>query len=491
MPRNQKSEATPKDAPKSLPRGRLKTASKRVPTRVSKNPPKTDPNPAPKQRPRRTPRPAPIVAPIITPEQSLNPIRVYSLPHWEEPGPYQESLSPHAYGNGGKMLGQWYTQADAEEGLRAEGHCEDTPDKRHFAFVRIIDNKLGKGKQWHDTVLPDDDAGDNDLSYLDPDDIGLDDSDLLNPVVVRAKIENAKLRAQLDAASRNGHGGLGELLEGVKFVEEIKRQAAPQKSLAEQIREAKEIAEIVTPRRESNPAPQPQRSDEEILVSTIMRNPDVADKISGSVFKKLLGGESFKEGPTWEEVAYKAIENGEASKIANALVNLVSTGLGNLFSAFAPKPAELAQQAPQAPTNQTTQSAQAPQIAPAETPALPEIAQQPQATQPQIEQGPMQMAPVDALVYSLIAAMEKQAPIADAQNLINIAIVRNPELGDSVDEILNLPVDQILRMLTAYHSPVAQMTHAREWLQSFVNSLATEGDEFDEFTEIEKGEVKL
>jgi len=392
----------------------------------------------------------------------------------------------------GDYLTQCVTEADAKRWARDHAPCEVV------AITEKVNGKIGKSREYE---LPEseDDAGDDDLSYLDPDDIDLDDADLLNPVVVRAKIENAKLRAQLDAASRNGHGGLGDLLEGVKFVEEIKRQAAPQKSLAEQIREAKEIAEIVTPRREVNPAPQPQRSDEEILVSTIMRNPDVADKISGSVFKKLLGGESFKEGPTWEEVAYKAIENGEASKIANALVNLVGTGLGNLFSAFAPKPAELAQQAPQQPasTVQPPQVAQQPQQVLSEAPQqqasqpAPEIVQQSQATQSEQAQ---QLMPIDQLIYSLVQLMEKQAPIAEAVNTVNIACVRYSAfgLGDSVDELIELPVDQILAMLTAYHPPVAQMSHAKTWLESLINALTAEGgDEFDEFTEIEKGEVKL
>ena len=87
------------------------------------------------------------------------------------------------------------------------------------------------------------------------------------------------------------------------------------------------------------------------------------------------------------------------------------------------------------------------------------------------------LTPADELIYALISLMAKQAPTTEAVNMINIAVVRHPGLGDSIDELLNLSVDQILMMLGAYHPPVAQMPHAREWVNSLIESLAAEPEE--------------
>lgn len=470
MPRKNITEATPKGAPKSPPKERPRTGSKRVPI--------TEPEQAPRHRPKKAAKPAPAAAPIVSPEGYS--ISFYLLPGWED----NHSTSPHSYGNRGMALYQSHTEADGKAWLR------DNEYYGHFAAVERINGKIGKS--WHVEIEPmEEETSDDDLSLLDPDDVDLDDADLLNPAIFRAKIENAKLKAQLEA--RNGHSSsIGELLQGLRALDEMRGQGASQKSLAEQLRELREINEIITPRRESNPGPtpQPQVDPKVSALKIIAENPSLAE-IAKEVFG--FGSKGEGDGDRWAEVAIKAVENGEASKIVTALTGLVSTGLGNLISAFTPRQQQTpAHQAP-APQASAIQPPQQ-QVAPAnvEQPAqLPANDQQQSVQAAQTEQGPMQMAPVDALVYSLIAAMEKQAPIADAQNIINIAIVRNPELGDSVDEILNLTVDQILALLTAYHPPVAQMAPARTWLQSLVNSLSVEGDEFDEFTEIDKGEVKL
>jgi hypothetical protein len=173
----------------------------------------------------------------------------------------------------------------------------------------------------------------------------------------------------------------------------------------------------------------------------------------------------------WADVAMKLVESGQVAPLINGAVNL----LGNLLSNILPKSAQ--PQQPPAPAPQVPQQQPAPQVEPAQAQALPENNQQPQAAQPQIEQGPMAMVPVDALVYSLIAAMERQAPIEDIRNILNIACLRNPELNDSIDELLNLPVDQILPMLIAYHPPVAQMPHAKTWIESLMTALTAEGDD--------------
>jgi len=408
---------------------------------------------------------------------------LYELLDFEE----HRKCHPNFYG---EYLGEFITPAYAKRWLR------DHERYGAFAIVERVNGKIGKS--WPHEIDPPDAGIDQDLS-----DDGfelLDEDEFSDNPVTSLRIKNAKLSAKLEAASQNGaHGSMNQLLQGLRALDEMRGESAPQKSLAEQLREVREVNEIINPRREVNSAPAPPLVDPKVsALKIIAENPNMIE-----IAKDVFGLKRESDSDPWADAFNKLLDHPQLPQIAGAIFTPLAGGLGNLFTSIA---SLLAPRQPQAPTNpdqgaQVAQQAPAvqpqqapPQVAAAEAQALPEAAQQPQATQPQIEQEPMQMAPVDALVYSLIAAMEKQAPIADAQNLINIAIVRNPELGDSVDEILNLPVDQILRMLAAYHPPVAQMAHAREWLQSLVNSLSAEGDDdFDQFTEVDtrKDETKL
>src|SRR5262245_4995082 len=166
MPRKNNTEATPKDASKSPPKGRLKTGSRRAPI--------TEPEQAPRQRPRRTRKSAPIAAPVVSPEGYS--ISFYPLPNWDS----DHSTSPHSYGNRGMGVYQSHTEPDGKAFLR------DSEMYGHFAAVERINGKIGKS--WHVEIEPpEEETGDDDLSYLDPDDIELDDAALLNPETFRDK----------------------------------------------------------------------------------------------------------------------------------------------------------------------------------------------------------------------------------------------------------------------------------------------------------------
>jgi hypothetical protein len=370
------------------------------------------------------------------------------------------------------------------EGIREEIQARFVPrlGPGYYRITPRVNGKITKG-QWVEYVsAPGYVESDLHLDEIDDDVIEELSSD--DPEKIRLQ-ERLKYERRLNA-ERNGSGSISELLHGLRALDEMRGQSAPQKSLIEQIREAKETArELVdmAPRR-PEPSAQTVQPAPDLMTTAlkiIAENPKAADTV-----KDFVGLKRESESDPWADVAMKVVESGQLAPLVQAGASI----LGNIFSAILPKPAQTpAQQGSQhpAPAVQPTQAP--PQVAPAETPALPANDQQPQPAQ--MEQGPMQMAPVDALVYSLIQLCEKQAPIADAQNIINIGIVRNPELGDSVDEILNLSVDQILALLAAYHPPVAQMPHARAWLESLINALTAEGGEFDEVTEINGGGVKL
>jgi hypothetical protein len=385
---------------------------------------------------------------------------------------------------------QSHTEADGKASLR------DSEMYGHFAAVERINGKIGKS--WHVEIEPpDQDAGAH-FTPLDPDEY--DDETLSDPKVVRAEMKAHKLQAQLDALrdthTRNGYD---------PFTKTVLEQVLPQiikppKSAFEEIREAKELMAELTPRREVNqaPAPQPAVDPKVEALKLIAGDPELRD-IAKDAALEIFGVKRNNDSSPWAEVANKFLDHPQFPQVAqsavNAAVNLVGNALSGFASLFAPKPPQMPAQAPQqtAPTVQPPQQAQtAPQVAQAQTQALPEAAQQ-QPTQAAPEQGPP-LSPQDAFLYGLIGACEQNMPIEQVRNFVNLSLIRNPELEDSLDQLLNLPTDQLLGLAVSIHPPLAQAQHAKPWLESLIAALTSEGDEegdFDQVTEVNGGEVKL
>jgi hypothetical protein len=64
-------------------------------------------------------------------------------------------------------------------------------------------------------------------------------------------------------------------------------------------------------------------------------------------------------------------------------------------------------------------------------------------------------------------------------NIINVACYRTPELGESVDALINMSPESLLAMLAAYHPDVAKWEHAKQWLKDLTDAL-TAGEEAGE-----------
>jgi hypothetical protein len=83
------------------------------------------------------------------------------------------------------------------------------------------------------------------------------------------------------------------------------------------------------------------------------------------------------------------------------------------------------------------------------------------------EQGagaPTQIEPVNELIDSLGQLLERQAPISEAVELLNVSVANNPELVNSIDKMLD------------------RVPEAKIWLKSLVGALSVKGDEsIDEF----------
>lgn len=445
------------------PKHSPKTESKRTP----KNVPEVEPNNAPKLRPAKLPKPATIKAPITTPETLT--ISIYSLPSWDS----DHSTNPHRYGNDGKAIGEFHTEGDAKEWLR-NNECFG-----HFAAVERINGKIGKS--WHIEIEPLDVEPENDLGLLDDDE--LDDAQLLNPDVVRAKIENAKLKAELKALSQNGgQSSIASLLQGIRMLDEMRGQANPQKSLVDQLREIKEINDLIAPRREQPHAnaPQPTLSEEEALLKTLLRADKgklIIDKISSGLLKKAIGDTAESEANPWIELARDVISSGQAAEI----VKVAMGGLGSLFTPLFHKPP--IQQPAQPQIIASAAMAQPPMPEPTTPPAL----NQPEPTAQQFGgQSPEEIAVMVAirrLVARILPAMQMNADPIPTVNLLVSHCDVFPEHAPLIQLWMQGPAESLLMMLNQ-NVPEAQaitaMPHALEWTQKLQAAYFADEEESEE-----------
>jgi hypothetical protein len=257
---------------------------------------------------------------------------------------------------------------------------------------------------------------------------------------------------------------------------------AQREALKEQLEMAKLMREAYGLTPDMPTATQQSTDPEVLLLQNLANNDKFMEKVNSGLLSKLFGKGAVEDDPSWSAVGMEAVKSGQLAGAIDAAFK----GIAGLVNMILPRRDNSGQtpmgQAPMAqsqgfenPAQQNGQTDQLRQSLPAQS--------QSQGASSVVETGsnvaPQQqsMTPIDALVYGLIGAMERQAPIIEAQNIINIAIVRNPDLGDSVDEILNLNIDQILALLTTYYPKVSEMPHAREWLESLIGSLTANNQE--------------
>lgn len=252
-----------------------------------------------------------------------------------------------------------------------------------------------------------------------------------------------------------------------------------------------ELKELVETKRlmkelSDDGAPSPPPADPDVTLMTYLaRDPTVMDKLSKGVLGKLLGS-APAERDEWAGVALELIKSGQALQIISATINAFFNGFGNLI----PKGGGNGQTQMAQTQVQNHQANQGAQVSPIQdqqegtngdqqneagrfrSTELPQGVQ----TAPEVSE---QIAPEDELIYALIAAMERQASTEEARNIINVICFKAPWVRESIDELINRSTDEVLALLTAYHPPVAEMAHAREWLDALIAALTINSQEGD------------
>ena len=192
---------------------------------------------SPTSTPKRVSRKRPIVGPVIEPASAPEnrPDRIVYESYELIDYPNHRKCHPQYYGD---QVGEFLTPALAKRHLR---------DHKHYGAFAIVEKVNGKiSRAWPCEIdPPDDDAGPDYNSNGD------------------LRVENAVLKGEM-RAMRNGAQGYDPVTKAV--MERVVPEMLKPKSLADQLREVKEVNELLNPRRESNPALRQQNGDPDLEI---------------------------------------------------------------------------------------------------------------------------------------------------------------------------------------------------------------------------------
>lgn len=270
--------------------------------------------------------------------------------------------------------------------------------------------------------------------------------------------------------------------------------ADPLEQLAKSATAYLKLKKAFEPEGPSAAPPQAQMDPETAVWSVITKNPGVMEKVTNGIAGFMFGKKG--EGVSWEEVAMETIKSGQAPDIIRETL----WGLFNGWSTLFPKPAQAAgtpitAAQPQQPPMQPPMNGPGPQLQ-GPIPPRPPGAQvwnrsQPQPNQPPVAapetprppqsppiQQPIQQepTPADNLILQLIQLCHQNASIEDAQMVIDRECARFPELDESVDGLLGMPVDRLLPVLASYYPEIKEIPHAKDWLQKLADSTYGESE---------------
>jgi hypothetical protein len=282
--------------------------------------------------------------------------------------------------------------------------------------------------------------------------------------------------------SANGDGQAQQVPMSIKDIMKTQREA-----LKEQLEMAKLMREAYGFAPEQ--PQQQQRSEEEILSSAILKQPEVIETVVGSVIKRFGGSDGKDNEPWYADVVRDAVKSGQAAQIVQVAIDRIFNGFSGLFPGRQNNgQAEMGAQA--VPPLANTQGANPQESRPA-LPTLPEgqgaSAIQDPVANAQGSENQAAITPEQHALTRLIQNCQRNVPVQVAfQQLVNYADAINEQAPDySIDGYIDLlgsmETEQVLEFVKGLPGgeQVAALPHAASWtaeLQKLIKE-SQEGEE--------------
>jgi hypothetical protein len=268
------------------------------------------------------------------------------------------------------------------------------------------------------------------------------------------------------------------------------------KAQKEAFKEQLEMAKLMREAYGLSPEQQQQpRSEEEILSSAILKQPEVIENVVGSVLKR-FGGKSGSDddAPWYADIVRKAVESGQAAQIVQVAIDRIFNGVSGLF----PGGQNNGQaQVVQTPMQNQTQPNQQQVLSIPSQQATSDQSLQPSSPPAsdmgsggaagQIEQTASQTTPEQHALARLIENCQRNVPVQVAyQQLVSYADAiedQAPEYSiyGYIDLLGSMPTDQVIEFVKTLPDgeQIAALPHARQWtteLQKLIKE-SQEGEE--------------
>jgi hypothetical protein len=268
--------------------------------------------------------------------------------------------------------------------------------------------------------------------------------------------------------SANGDGQAQQVPMSIKDIMKTQREA-----LKEQLEMAKLMREAYGFAPEQ--PQQQQRSEEEILSSAILKQPEVIETVVGSVIKRFGGSDGKDNEPWYADVVRDAVKSGQAAQIVQVAIDRIFNGFGSFFPGRQNNgQAEMAT----APVSHVQHAGSQVQNPEARTQALegnqqgdePRALSDHQSEIPN-QAGTEQITPEQHALARLIQNCQRNVPVQVAfQQLVNYADAINEQAPDySIDGYIDLlgamETEQVLEFVKTLPGgeQVAALPHAKEW----------------------------
>ena len=251
---------------------------------------------------------------------------------------------------------------------------------------------------------------------------------------------------------------------------------SPQRSIKEELRDMAEMIKLVDnirgPREETQTSP--ARTEDEVLATAILKQPDVIENVVGSVIKRFGRNGGGDDDPSPWAVAMKLVESGQASQIVKAFLDSFWNGINNFRGN---QNGHAQTQAQGMAQHQTPQPTQLPHMPPSE--ARPEMA----APSQQAAEQQQQMSPEQEALALVLDHCQRQAPpritLAELtqreqtlQGLINQHAMQTGQILTNqitlyLDLFNDMTTDEVIEIVKSLPggAEVVALPHAREWTE--------------------------
>ncbi len=263
----------------------------------------------------------------------------------------------------------------------------------------------------------------------------------------------------------NGDGQTQQIPMSIKDIMKTQREA---------LKEQLEMAKLMREAYGFAPEQQPQqpKSEEEILTTAILKQPEVVENLVGGVLKRFGKGTDSDE-PWYADVVRDAVKSGQAAQIVQVAIDRIFNGFSSLF----PGRQNNGQAQVATPPLQTNRSADNQQTTDGRTVVAQEIPQGNQSLQSasgeaNSEGGMLPAAPQDPyaqMLTGLITTLASNGPVEDAIKRVDGFLLLYPAYTETIDAQFSQSAETLLGAIGTIPGceQIAQADHAKQWVENF------------------------